>query len=182
VVTDGALLLAALAGRLELWHLLAAALIGGFGWTIETPIRRTALAEVAGLERIQASMGLEVVSNQAMRIVGPVLGGLLLDTVGVVGVFAVAMTVHGLCVWLCWRQPEAEAGAVALPGGLGRTMAEGFAYVRRHRLLVGTLMVTLVFNFWGFPYVSLARSSATRCCAVRRPASAFSSRPKRWAP
>jgi MFS family permease len=155
-LADAALWLLALTGRLELWQLLAAAVVGGFAWTVETPLRRTMLAEAAGLERVQASMGLEVVSNQVTRIVGPALGGLLLDTIGVVGVFAVGTLVHGLAFWLIWRQPETEARPAAPLGGILRSMADGFAYMRRHRLLVGTAMVTLVFNFWAFPYVSLA--------------------------
>jgi len=152
------LLVLTLTTGLHLWHLLGAALLAGFAWTLETPIRRTALAEAAGLERVQASMGLEVVSNQSTRILGPAIGGLLLETTGVVGVFATGAVVHALCLWLCWRQPDtADAGsAAATPAGVGRSLAEAVGYVRRHRLLMGTIMVTLVFNLWAFPYISLA--------------------------
>lgn len=156
-LTGTALCLVAALGRLELWHLVAAALVAGFAWTLEVPIRRTALAEAAGLARVQGSMGLEVVSNQITRIVGPALGGLLLDTAGVIGIFAINAVVHGLGLWLVWRQTgPAPAGDGAERGGLWRSIAEGLAYVRCHRLLMGTVMVTLVFNFWGFPYVALA--------------------------
>lgn len=150
------LCLLALLDRLALWHLLLAALIGGFAWTLETPVRRMALADAAGLERVQASMGLEVVSNQITRIIGPALGGLLLDTGGIVGVFLCGTIVHGLCLWGAWRLAKVAAprGAGAA-GGLRRAMAEGFTYVRRHRLLTGTVMLTAVFNLWGFPYISL---------------------------
>jgi MFS family permease len=163
VVTAAVLWALALAQALELWHLLAASLVGGLAWTLETPLRRAALAEAAGLERVHASMGLEVVSNQLMRILGPVLGGFLLDGIGVVGVFATGTIVHALCVWLVWRHAEPAddpAGGSAAAGmptvGLRQSLAEGFAYLRRHRLLTGTAMVTMVFNFWAFPYVSLA--------------------------
>jgi MFS family permease len=155
-VADALLWLLALAGRLELWHLIAAAAVGGFAWTVETPLRRTALAEAAGLERVQASMGLEVVSNQVTRILGPAMGGLLLDTIGVIGVFATGTVVHALAWWLIFRQAMPESAAAIVAGNIRRSMADGFAYMRRHRLLAGTAMVTIVFNFWGFPYVTLA--------------------------
>jgi len=152
------LLVVAATGSLQFWHLLVAALLAGFAWTLETPVRRTALAEAAGLERVQASMGLEVVSNQSTRILGPALGGLLLETTGVVGVFATGAVVHALCLWLCWRQPTAADASTAAdtPTGVGRSLAEAIGYVRRHRLLMGTIMVTFVFNAWAFPYISLA--------------------------
>lgn len=154
--TAATLWLTATVASVELWHLLLAALVAGFAWTIEVPIRRTALAEAAGLQQVQGSMGLEVVSSQGTRIVGPALGGLLLDTASVAGIFALGTVIHGLGLWLVWRQPETEpASPPAAKGGLARSIAEGFTYVRRHRLLTGTVMVTLVFNFWGFPYASL---------------------------
>jgi MFS family permease len=156
IVTNAVLWLLASLGRLELWHLIAAAVVGGFAWTVETPIRRTALAEAAGLERVQASMGLEVVSNQATRMLGPALGGLLLDTIGVIGVFALGTLVHALAFWLIFRQGPFEAVLSLVAGNIRQSMADGFGYMRRHRLLAGTAMVTLVFNFWGFPYVTLA--------------------------
>jgi len=156
-LTSTALCLIAALGHLALWHLVAAAFIAGLAWTIEVPVRRTALAEAAGLERVQGSMGLEVVSNQITRIVGPALGGLLLDTTGVIGIFAMGTALHGAAFWLVWRQLEpAAAAADGRRQGLRQSIVEGFAYVRRHRLLTGTMMVTLVFNFWGFPYVALA--------------------------
>ncbi len=152
------LTLVAASGSLQLWHLLTASLLSGLAWTLETPIRRTSLAEAAGLARVQASMGLEVVSNQATRILGPVLGGLLLDTTGVIGVVATGMLVHGLCLWLVARQPDtADPGLPSQPPTrLTRALGDAVTYVRRHRLLMGTIMVTFVFNFWAFPYISLA--------------------------
>ena len=152
------LLVVATTGPLHLWHLLTASLLAGLAWTLETPIRRTALAEAAGLQRVQASMGLEVVSNQTTRILGPALGGLLLDTTGVIGVFATGVLVHAACLWLCWRQPDTEdAGTrTSTAAGIGRSLAEAVDYVRHHRLLMGTIMVTFVFNAWAFPYISLA--------------------------
>lgn len=155
--TAATLWLIAALGRLELWHLVVAALLAGFAWTLEVPIRRTALAEAVGLERVQGSMGLEVVSNQITRIIGPALGGLLLDTVGPTGIFALGAIAQGTGLWLVWRM--VEPAPLTPPGpavGLAQSIAEGFAYVRRHRLLMGTVMVTLVFNFWGFPYVAIA--------------------------
>ena len=155
--TAASLWLIAVLGRLELWHLVVAALLAGFAWTLEVPIRRTALAEAVGLERVQGSMGLEVVSNQITRIIGPALGGLMLDTVGPTGIFALAAIVQGTGLWLVWRMVEpVPLTPPGPPTGLAQSIAEGFAYVRRHRLLMGTVMVTLVFNFWGFPYVAIA--------------------------
>jgi MFS family permease len=154
--TGVTLLLIALFATIALWHLLVAAFVAGFAWTIEVPVRRMALAEAAGIERVQASMGLEVVANQLTRIIGPALGGLLLQATGSIGIFVLGVTLHGVSFWLVWRQAEPVLPTTAgVRPSLARSLAEGISYVRRHRLLTGTLMVTLVFNLWGFPHVSL---------------------------
>ncbi|MCB1992529.1 MAG: MFS transporter, partial [Geminicoccaceae bacterium] len=157
VVTDIVLLGLALTGRLALWQLLIAAVMGGIAWTIETPVRRTMLADAVGLERVSAAMGLEVVGVQLTRIMGPAIGGILLDMGGIASVFAMGIVVHGLCTWMMLSQPpDRPTTAPANLAGLARNLAEGFTYVRRHRLLTGAVMLTVVFNFFGFPYVALA--------------------------
>ena len=157
VVTDIVLLGLALTGRLALWQLLIAAVMGGIAWTIETPVRRTMLADAVGLERVSAAMGLEVVGIQLTRIMGPAIGGILLDMGGIASVLAMGIVVHGLCTWMMLSQPpDRPTTAPANLAGLARNLAEGFTYVRRHRLLTGAVMLTVVFNFFGFPYVALA--------------------------
>lgn len=157
VVTDCVLLGLVVTGRLALWHMLLAAAMGGVAWTVETPVRRTMLADSVGLNRVSSAMGLEVVGVQLTRILGPALGGLLLDTGGIASVFAMGIVVHGLCTWMMLSQPpDRPATSPTNLAGIARNLAEGFAYVRRHRLLTGVVLLTMVFNFFGFPYVALA--------------------------
>ncbi len=167
VVTDVLLLGLVLAGRLALWHMLLAAAMGGVAWTIETPVRRTLLADAVGLNRVSAAMGLEVVGVQLTRIAGPALGGVLLDRGGIASVFAVGIVVHGFCAWMMLSQPpERPTTSPTGLAGLGRSLTEGFVYVRRHRLLTGVVLLTMVFNFFGFPYVALAPVIGERVLAL----------------
>ena len=97
VTTLVSLLLAILAATktIELWHIALGAFIGGTFWSIEFPTRRTLLGEIAGMERIGAAMGLDSVTNQITRMIGPAIGGLLLELFGLVAPFVV-----GLCSML----------------------------------------------------------------------------------
>src|SRR5262249_33694102 len=64
-----------------------AALVGievilGIAWVLDFPSRRTVLFVVAGRDRLTAAVSLETMSIQAAKMVGPLLGGLLLARVG----------------------------------------------------------------------------------------------------
>ncbi|MEZ5824567.1 MAG: MFS transporter [Geminicoccaceae bacterium] len=156
-ITDGALFLISLLGHLDFRLVLVAAVIAGLAWTIENPLRRTMLAEGAGIERLHVSMGLETLSNQSTRALGPAIGGLLVETIGISGVLAVGLLLHGSAFLAICRLDSDHAGTRKIEGKGGPAgLREGLAFVLSSRLLRATMLVTLIFNLWAFPYVSLA--------------------------
>ncbi|MCC6718527.1 MAG: MFS transporter [Acetobacteraceae bacterium] len=152
-----AVVLAVLAGtgRLEVWHLAVASLLNGVAWASDNTVRRFLIGEVVGAARLPAAMSLDNGAGNAARMLGPVLGGGLLAAVGIEGAFALGAVLYLVPIGAAWRigyrNPPVAAGAPAL---LAR-MAEGFAVVRRDRRLVGTMVITLIFNLWGWPATSM---------------------------
>jgi len=146
-----------LVGLLSIGHLLAAAFISGVAWTLENPVRRTMLADSVGHDRLNAIMGLDVASNQLTRGLGPAVGGIVVEGIGLVGVFGLGVVLNLGVTWLLVTIPKAPIPAERpTPPPFWRTLKEGIAYVRGHPLLPGVLAVTAIFNLWAFPYVSLA--------------------------
>ncbi len=157
-----AMLVAASADLLSVPLLAAAAFANGVFWTIEQPVRRTLFIETVGLERAGPAMGLETISNQGTRLLGAVAGGAAVEALGLVGVFALAALLHGAAL-------VALAGARSTPTAdplpvrpHRRGFFEGLRHVRGDRLLLGTVLVTLVYNLWGFPFVALVPVLAER--------------------
>jgi MFS family permease len=72
------LALLAWTGALQVWHLALASFFSGFTWTADNPVRRTMIGEVVGPERMSAAMSIDVGANNASRVLGPTLGGILL--------------------------------------------------------------------------------------------------------
>ena len=85
------LALLAWTGALAVWHVALASFVNGIAWTTDNPVRRTMIGEVVGPERMSAAMSLDVGANNASRMLGPTLGGVLLATVGIGGAFAVSV-------------------------------------------------------------------------------------------
>jgi MFS family permease len=152
-----ALLLAALAAvdRLGVPLLAAYTLLTGLFWTFEMPVRRTMLAEAAGMARVHTSMSLEMTSTQATRLVGPLVGGWLVawaGLAGVLGLVAVLNLAGGLLL------AGAAAGAASPPRAepLLRRLREGLGYVARTPLILAVVVSTGLFNLWYMPYLALA--------------------------
>jgi MFS family permease len=68
----------AYAGRLEVWHLAVASFCNGIAWAADNPVRRVMIGEVVGPERMGAAMAIDVGANNASRMLGPTIGGLVL--------------------------------------------------------------------------------------------------------
>lgn len=137
---------------IELWHIALGAFVGGTFWSIEFPTRRTLPGEIAGVERIGAAMGLDSATNQVTRMIGPAVGGLLLEVAGLAAPFFVGVVLYSMAlVNVATLEFRSELETVSDDRVL-QIITEGLAYIRTHRLLAGTLMVTMLVNFFGFSY------------------------------
>lgn len=140
------------AGAIPLWLIALGAFLSGVAWSSEHPVRRVLLSEIAGRERLGAAMALESASNNATRLVGPLLGGLTYELAGLAGAYMIGVALLLLAlVGMATLRPRAPSGA----GPRGRLLAnlsEGFRYVRRSRAVLGVLAVTMILNVFGFPY------------------------------
>ncbi|MDN3567841.1 MFS transporter [Paeniroseomonas aquatica] len=151
------LVLAGLAwgGMLAVWHLAVASFINGLGWAADNPVRRMMIGQVVGPARMGAAMSADVGSNNASRMLGPTLSGLIFATVGIEGAFVVSVLLYGLGMVAAWRLRYRSGVQPAGGEGVLARIAEGVAVVRRDPRLVGTLAVTVIFNIFGWPFTSL---------------------------
>ena len=139
---------------ITLWHVGIGAVISGLFWAMEMPVRRTMIGEVAGTERIGAAMGLESSTNNFTRMLGPSVGGLLLETIGLHGAFYLGCALYGLGAVLLI---PVKAGMEISGRGTSivSVMRDGFATIRATRMVQAALVVTIIVNLWGFSYVSM---------------------------
>ncbi len=152
--TSAALGLLALTNALEVWHFAAAAFINGCGWATDNPVRRFMMGEAVGRAHMGTAMSLDVGASNASRMVGPAIGGLLLSTGGIEGVFALSVLMYAAAIAAALRirtriPPSPGTGAV-----LAR-IAEGLRIVRADPRLTGTLAVTIIYNVFAWPFTSM---------------------------
>ena len=155
VAVSGTLAALAFAGRIEIWHIATGAFLSGMLWTTEFPVRRTMLGEIVGPLRLGPAMGLDSATTNGTRMLGPALGGLLFETIGIQGAYLLAAVLYGLGVVLIVSLDYTPAAAAAREWNVFKTIGEGLRYVRSNRAIVGTLAVTAIMNLWGFPFAAM---------------------------
>ena len=153
-MATGLMLLSA-SGRLAIWHLAVAAFVNGMSWTAENTVRRVNLGELVGSEALPRATSLDAASANAARMLGPTAGGLFLATVGITGAFGLGMALYvvSLLAMLGYRYQHRLGGGVTQ--STFSRLIEGFSLARRSPKLVGTLVITVIFNLWGWPVTAM---------------------------
>jgi MFS family permease len=141
-------------GQLEIWHLAVASFINGCGWCTDNPVRRVMIGEVVGRDKMGIAMSLDVGANNASRMVGPAVGGFLLAATGIQGAFVLSVLMYCTAllaiVTIRSRIPRAVGSGAVLA-----RIAEGLAVVRTDRRLIGVLVVTVIYNIFGWPFTGM---------------------------
>ena len=150
-----ALALLAWSDALDVWHLALASFISGLTWTTDNPVRRTMIGEVVGPERMSAAMSIDVGANNASRMLGPTVGGILLATLGIGGAFAVSVAGYLVATMVALRVRHRNTAALSTAGGVLERMIEGLVLVRRDPRLSGTMVITVIYNTFGWPFTSM---------------------------
>ena len=154
LTTSSSLAWLAYSGKLAISHLAAASILNGLGWATDNPVRRVMIGDVVGGSQMGTAMSLDVGANNASRMVGPTVGGLLLASVGIGGVFLLSVTLYAFALYAAFGVSYRNVALVGSAPVLTR-IAEGLQFVRSDRRLIGTLVVTVIYNVFGWPFTSM---------------------------
>ncbi|MXX79669.1 MAG: MFS transporter [Chloroflexi bacterium] len=138
---------------IDFWTLLVFIFIAGIVWSVEFPTRRAMIADVVAPHQVGRAVGLDWSTDSIVRIPGPLIGAGLLQELGAEWAYLFTACAFiasaAIASTLSYRKPLRSGGAE----GFGevaretwRDIRDGFSYIRRSELLLGTLMVTLAFN------------------------------------
>ena len=145
----------AYADALEVWHLAVASFANGIAWAADNPVRRVMIGEVVGPDRMGAAMAIDVGANNASRMLGPTVGGLMLANIGIAGAFSVSVGCYALALIAALRLRHRNALAPAAKGAVFAHVVEGLLLARRDPRLIAVLTVTIIYNVFGWPFTSM---------------------------
>jgi MFS family permease len=147
--------LLARAGAVNAWHIGLGAFVSGLLWSAELPTRRRMLAESAGVAAMPRAIALDATTNATTRMLGPVLGGLAYQTLGLAGAFAVSAGGAAVAILLAARVRARQQVQPFRLSTVTRGLAEGIAVAIAHPAVLGVLGITVSMNMLGFSYLAL---------------------------
>jgi hypothetical protein len=100
-------------------------------------------------------MAIDVGANNASRMLGPTIGGLVLANGGIAGAFSISVACYALALAAALRLRHRNAVAPAVSGAVFAHVVEGLILARRDKRLVAILIVTIIYNVFGWPFTSM---------------------------
>jgi MFS family permease len=155
LLSSATIALLAYLGILAIWHLAVASFLNGTAWATDNPVRRIMLGESVGTGRVGMAMSIDIGTNNASRMLGPILGGVLLASVGIEGTFLLSVALYAVAGLVALRVRYRATAPAADAEPLFRRVGEGLRIVRRDPKLIGTLVITVIFNVFGWPFTSM---------------------------
>ena len=147
-----AILILQAAGKLEIWHLYAAAVFQGLGNTFQWPAYSAAISTMLDKRQYGRANGMMSLIEAGPGVVAPLLAGTLLPIVKLTGILfmdvATFLVAIGLLFLVHIPQPPSTSVDIRKRGDLFRETTYGFQYILARPGLVGLLTVFLLGNFF----------------------------------
>jgi MFS family permease len=150
-----ALAILAALDAIAVWHLAVASFINGLAWAADHPVRRMMIGDSVGADRIGSALSIDTATNNATRILGPMLGGLLLAEFGITRVFWLSVVLYVPALIAVSRIGMRRQTPATQPPAFVTTIHEGLAWLRRDGRMTGVFVITVIFNVFGWPSTSM---------------------------
>ncbi|MGW1099736.1 MFS transporter [Streptomyces sp. NPDC002455] len=141
-----------LSGNAPLWLVYVLSFALGCVFTVENPARLSFVTELVGTSLITNAAGLNILSLNAARLIGPAVAGVLITLIGTGGVFAVnSVSFAVVLAGLLTIRPQPRPAGNERPPWAGAGVA-GLRYVAARPELIAVFAVfglvsTLALNF-----------------------------------
>ena len=152
-----AFILAALiySGSVKIWHIFLLSFLTGSAQSFSGPAYASLLPLLVKREDVPNAIAMNSMQFNLARVVGPVLAGIALTTLGAAACFAVngVSFIAVIAVYLIIRLPPV-ADRRGVTRGIFGEMSDGFRFVFARRILVTLTLLALAGTFLGMPIVT----------------------------
>jgi MFS family permease len=141
-------------GLVAMWQILLVALIAATGQALTVPTRLAYVTDLVEPRYLMNAVSLSSLAQNGMRIVGPVLAGLLIAAAGSGGTMYInaagyLLGLIPLAMLQSRPRPVVERPAIMA------NIAEGIDYARRTPVVFFVIMMGNVFSLFGMPYITM---------------------------
>ncbi|MGH2532128.1 MAG: MFS transporter [Thermomicrobiales bacterium] len=155
MVVAGLFALLVRADLMVTWSLLVLAAAYGTMMTFTFPVRTALVSSLVRRDDMANAIALNAACQNATRVVGPSLAGVLIAMIGVSATFAVAALLQVLALIATSRLPSSTAEGSARAGTGWANLTVGLRIVARDPILVALIVMALAPSILIMPYINL---------------------------
>jgi len=135
----------------QVWPCFAAMLLASSAYAFGVGAQNALIPRIVGDDQLAAANNLNSVIGSLGAVIGPALAGALLGTVGVLPAYIVDTSTFFATLVAVWLLPPLlpEGGEDERPSF--RSIADGFAFLRRSRVILGFMLVDTNAMIFGMP-------------------------------
>ena len=152
----GSIAATAVAEIITLPLLAVIAFLNGLGWSMDFPVRRALLGNAVETEQLGNAMSFDTATNSATRMIGPLVGGVLYQILGLEGAFLIATLVYALTIIFALGLASPQSSSIPRKEeSLLSRLNAGVGYARRNNIITSVFIITVILNLFGFCYASI---------------------------
>ena len=139
--------------QVEMWHILVTAVIIGALQAFDQPSRSSVFPRLVEREHIVNAVAMESIVWNGVRILGPVLAGIVIGRVNIeTSMFISAATFYILGAVVSMLKLRARPPAT---GRVLRQVGESIRYIRQHPIFFYVMLLTFCNSLFGMAYIGL---------------------------
>jgi MFS family permease len=142
-------------GYVAPWHLFVFTLVTGIAWAFADPVRQSLVPNLVPREDLINAVALNSVANNVTKVMGPVLGGLLIALFGPSGNFFVQGLAYAGVLIMVYCMEVPQTPEQASQSSMFANMKEGLSYVWSNSLVLALILTALVPRLLAVPYQTL---------------------------
>lgn len=137
-------------------HLFAASMLQGCLFAMQMPARQAVIPKIVGRDRVSNALALNATSMGLMNFVAPAIAGLIYDSAGPAGSYAVAVVLTVIAIAFTSRLPKMPPEQRVGPRRSAPSqIVDGLAFIRRTPLVRTLLLQGVAVSLLAMPFVML---------------------------
>ena len=157
---------ALLMGWVNVWHAYVTVFVAGAMWSIDFASRRSFIQDLLGRDGVTNGIALDSVAMHGSRMLGPALAGGLMAWVGVGGGYLVVTAIYIVDLALILQIKAPTSTSTQTTVSPWRNVIEGLQYARGNQVILASVVITVLMNFFFFPYIPMVPVIAKKTLGV----------------
>ncbi len=131
---------------LQFWHLMAISALGSLTNAFDNPIRKTLAADLVPPAFLSSAYAMTVVATDTTAIVGPAMAGILIGSIGAIGVVWVNIIVYLTNIWSFKMMKLPAVSKEAKKVSPLKNLFEGAYHTWNNKAVLGLMAISILAN------------------------------------